>query len=131
MAAVAPTNVPSDRPESFASDLAGMFNFLIDPVAAARRLPRKWFWIGPLLVLCVAAAVYSMVSGPIGLRYAETAPMPANVTPAQYSQQLHIQAALQKFMPIVIPIFIIIGALIQTGILLATSSVLAVRAKFL
>jgi hypothetical protein len=130
MAAVVP-NVPSDRNESFVADLAGMFNFLIDPVAAARRLPRKWFWIGPLVVLCVAAIAYTVVSGPIGLRYAETAPMPANVTPEQYSKQLQIQAAFQKFMPLVMPVFIVIGALIQTGILLASSSVLAVRAKFL
>jgi hypothetical protein len=129
MAAITP-QVPSDRSGSFASDVTGMFNFLIDPVAAARCLPRKWFWIAPFVVLSAAAIFYTAVSGPMGLHYAETAPLPANVTQEQYSQQLHIQAAIQKFMPFIMPVLLLIFNLIQSGILLATSSMVAVRARF-
>src|SRR5947209_3934596 len=124
------TPVPSDRPESFASDITGMFNFLIDPAAAARCLPRKWFWLAPFVVLAATIIFYTAISGPIGLHYAETAPLPAGVTQEQYAKQLQIQGGIQKFLPIIMPVLILILYLIQTGILLLVSAMLAVRARF-
>jgi hypothetical protein len=37
--------LPAAQPEGPMSDFGGMFNFFIDAQAAAKRLPRKWFWI--------------------------------------------------------------------------------------
>lgn len=130
MAAVAPPG-PSGRHESIGSDVAGMFNFLLDPKAAARCLPRKWFWVAPFVVLSAATIFYTVISGPMSLHYAETAPIPNGVSADQYAKQLQIQGAIQKFMPVVMPLLLMIFSLISAGILLATSSMLAVRARFL
>ena len=44
--------LPSE-PTSFASDLAGIPSFLIDPESAARRVRSKWFWVGPIVLSAI------------------------------------------------------------------------------
>ena len=130
MATIA-SNLPSDKRETLGDDLAGIFSFLLDPAGAARRLDRKWFWVAPLLILSIASAIYTAVQAPMVAHFLETSPTPANVTPAQYAQQMKMSAVIYRFMPLVMPIMTAIIALIQAGILMASSSVLAVRARFL
>lgn len=130
MATIA-SNLPSGHRETFTSDLAGMFSFLLDPAGAARCLDRKWFWVAPLLILSIASAVYTAVCGPLVAHFLETSPIPPNVRPDQYAQQMRVSAAIYRFMPLVMPFLTAIILLINGGILMATSSVLAVRARFL
>jgi hypothetical protein len=61
----------------------------------------------------------------------ETSPIPPNVTPEQYAQQIRGTAMVYRILPFVMPVLLVVVALIQAGILLATSSMLAVRARFL
>lgn len=126
------TTVPQTpaRPESFAGDLAGMFNFLIDPKGAAPFLYRKWFFVAPLLIACVAWVAYMVVSGPLQQHYMETSPIPANMQPEQYAAQLRATAAIMKVMPFAIPVITVVMTVIQAALLLATSSMLAVPARF-
>jgi Yip1-like protein len=130
MATIA-SNLPSGEHETFASDLAGVFSFLMDPTGAARRLDRKWFWITPLLILSIASAIYTFVSGPMVAHFLETSPIPPNVTPEQYAQQMRMSAMIYRVLPLLMPVMIVVVALIQAAVLLATSSMLAVRARFL
>lgn len=129
MAAIAP-DVPPER-ESFASDLAGIFSFFLDPAAAARRLPRKLFWIGPIVLASLATMAYLLVSGPIMQHFLETAPIPPNTNPAQYGRALQMQAMFFRISAYSTPLIAIIMTAIVSGILLALSSVLAVRTRFI
>lgn len=130
MAAIAP-NVPSARHESFASDLAGMFSFLIDPAAAARRLPRKLFWIAPVIFTSICAILYQLGSVPIMQHYLETAPAPANVPPEQYARGMQISLAVMRYSAYAMPIFILAVTAIMAGILLGLSSIAAVKVRFI
>jgi hypothetical protein len=61
----------------------------------------------------------------------ETAPIPPNTDPAAYAKGLQIQMAIQHFIPLLMPVLIGIACLFNAAILLATSSMLAVRVTFL
>ncbi len=123
-------NASSHDSEGFASSFTGMFSFLLDPVGAARQLPKKWFWIIPTALACVVLAWYLAVTGPLTMHYMETAPTPANVPPDQYAKQIQIQGSVQHFIPFAAPLFIVFFLLLQSGLLLATSAMLAVRTTF-
>ncbi len=128
--AIAASPAPSERYESLANDFTGMWNFLVDPVAAARRLPRKWFWIAPVLALSIAAFAYMFVMTPIMEHFLQTAPMPADAPPEQFAKRLQITMGILRIETFAMPVIIVLMALIQSGILLGSSSVLAVRTTF-
>jgi hypothetical protein len=130
MATVA-SNLPSGERETFGSDIAGMFSFFFDPQGAARRLDRKFFWVLPIVVVSVLTGLYTFVSGPMVIHFMETAPAPANVSPEQYAQQIRFTGILYKFLPLITPIMVVVFDLIMAGLLVATSSMLAVRVRFL
>ncbi len=130
MDAVAP-HLPSERSEGLASDLLGVWNFLIDPAGAATRLSRKWFWITPLVIVSAAWIIYSLVQAPMLQHFLETAPTPPNTDPAAYAKGVQMQMAIQRFVPLFMPVLIGVTCLVNAAILLATSSMLAVRVTFL
>lgn len=129
MSTIAP-NVAPERSESFASDLAGMFSFLFDPQGAARRLPRKWFWVAPTLLCCIAFMIYSAVSSPILSHYMQTAPIPNGVNPDQYAQMLRMQEKFAWVGMIVAPLMVLFMFVIFSALTFAVSSMFAIQAKF-
>lgn len=119
------------RPETFGGDIAGLFNFFIDPVSAAGMLPNRFFWIAPLVFTSACTMAYLFVSGPIMQRFLETAPLPPNAAPDQYARAVHIQMTVFRFAAYATPLIAGITALIEAAVLLGLSSVAAIRARFL
>ncbi len=129
MATVVP-EMPVDGTESFASDLAGMGNFFIDPAGAAPRVFSKWFWIGPLVLFSVVSIVASYMMMPMVRHVLEVAPIPPNVTPEQYQRSMEMGLKFQSFSVYLAPIFTALLFAIEALILLGMSSVMSVPAKF-
>jgi hypothetical protein len=129
MATLVP-DVPADRPESFGADLAGMGNFLIDPAGAAPRVFRKWFWVGPLLLFSIVSIIASYLMMPVMRHVTEVAPIPPNVQPEQYQKQMEMVLKFQGILIYLAPLFTAILFAIQTAILLGTSTVMSIPAKF-
>lgn len=117
------------EPETIGGDIAGMFSFLIDPRGAAKMLNKKWFWIFPLLLAGVMLAIYQVVQAPLMLQYLQNNP-PANVPPDAFAKQLQFTTMLNHILPFIVPVFMAIFILIMAAILLGSSSVLGVKAKF-
>ena len=129
MGTLAP-ELPASSGEGFASDLAGMGNFLIDPAGAARRVHSKWFWIGPLIVISIISVVVSVLMMPITQHVLEIAPLQPGMTPAQHDRIVSIGMTVMRITtylsPIVVAIFFAIGSLILFG----SSAVFGVKARF-
>lgn len=116
-----------NEPSSFASDLAGIPSFLIDPEGAAKRVRSKWFWIAPMLIsgiVAVAAYYYIM---PFAIHAASVSPVPEGATPEQYVKGVE---TFMKFSTYVAPIFVGVISLIEALVLLAMAAVLGVSARF-
>lgn len=130
MATVAP-GVPEETRETFISDLSGMGNFFIDPAGAAPYVFRKWFWVGPLVVMSIVAMVVQSQMIPLIQHVMEVSPIPANTNPAQYQKGIQMAMTIQHVVLFIMPVFIAAILAIQAGLVTATASVLGVKAKFL
>ena len=122
--------LPANSGESFASDLAGMGNFLIDPPAAARRVHSKWFWLGPLILFSVVSIAASFVLLPITRHVMEVAPLPPGVTAEQYQRSMEIGLKIQQYAMYFAPLTAAIIYAIQAAVLLGMGAVTGVQAKF-
>lgn len=129
MSAIVP-ELPDERRESFADDLAGMGNFLIDPAGAAKHVFSNWFWIGPLIVVSLVGIIAGYIRIPITQHVLETMPMPANASPEQYERGIELGMKLQWIFLWCAPIAAAALYTIEALILLAMSSVMAINAKF-
>ncbi|HEY7303070.1 MAG TPA: hypothetical protein VH601_03065 [Bryobacteraceae bacterium] len=129
MATLVP-EMPSDRPESFGADLAGMGNFFIDPAGAAPHVFSRWFWIGPLVVFSIVSIIAGYLMTPIMRHVAEVAPIPPNVRPEQYQKTMEMMLEFQGILIYLAPLIAAILFAIQAAILLGTSVVMGIPAKF-
>lgn len=130
MATIVP-ELPSEQPESFGSDLAGMGSFFIDPTGAAKYLFRKWFWLGPLVVVGIISLVTYYLTLPMIQHVLEVTPPPANTPPEQYQRGMEIGMMIQRIIAILMPVWIAAIYAVSALILFAMCSVLSVNAKFL
>src|SRR5579883_307299 len=129
MGTLAP-ELPASSGENFASDLAGMGSFFLDPPGAARRVHSKWFWIGPLIVFSIIALVASFIIMPIAQHVMEIAPLPPNTTPEQYQRGMSIGLTIVKVSMYLAPVWAAILFDIQAAILLGSSAVMTVKTGF-
>lgn len=123
-------DLPASSGEGFGSDIAGMGNFLIDPAGAARRLPSKWFWIGPLIIFSIVSIIASFVMMPMTRHVMEVAPLPQGVSPEQYQKSMEVGLTIQRVSMYFAPVMIAIIYAIQTLVLFGTSAVMSAGAKF-
>jgi hypothetical protein len=129
MATVVP-DLPEQSRETVGNDLSGMGNFFIDPAGAARCLFRKWFWIGPALLVSVLAMAIQGQMIPFIQHAMENAPLPANADPAQYQKGIQLAITIQRVVLFIMPIFVLAMLAIQAGLVTGAASVLGVKAKF-
>jgi hypothetical protein len=122
--------MPARSGENFASDLAGMGSFFMDPPGAARRVHSKWFWVGPLVVFSIIALVASLIMMPIAQHVMEIAPLPPNTSPEQYQKGMSVGLAIMRVSMYFAPVFAAILFAIQTAVLLGSSALLGVKATF-
>ncbi len=115
---------------SLAGDLLGMFNFFIDPGAAAKLIKHKLFWIGPLVLISVVTVVVTMATLPFIIHVIEVAPPPPNTDPAAYQKSLPTIIGFYRIVPFLTPIFVVIFSLIATLVLFGTTAVMQIKAKF-
>ena len=129
MAASAP-DVPRQTRETVWDDLTGVVSFLADPEGAARRLDRKWFWLGALLISSAISLAARVLIMPLLQHVLELRPIPANVTPEQFQRQIAIGMTIQRvanyFMPLILACILAVQALI----LWASGSIAGMQAKF-
>jgi len=130
MATMVP-ELPAEHSESFGSDLAGILNFFLDPAKAAKYVFRKWFWVGPLIIVGAISLITYYLTLPMIQHVLDITPPPANTPPEQYQRGVEIGMMIQRVvafvMPVIIGVIWVVGALIM----FAMCSVLSVNAKFL
>src|SRR5579875_1859037 len=130
MATIVP-ELPAGQPESFGSDLAGIGSFLIDPAGAAKYVFRKWFWLGPLIIVGIVSLVVYYLTLPIIQHVLEVTPPPANTPPDQYQRGMEIGMMIQRIIAFLMPVVIAVIWAVSALILFAMCSVFSVNAKFL
>jgi hypothetical protein len=118
--------LPSEA-NSFASDLAGIPSFLIDPESAARRVYSKWFWIAPVLISSIIAVVTFKYITPYALHAASVSAIPDGVTAEQYAKGVEMGMKFNTFLS---PVFVVAVYAIEALLLIAMSAVLGASAKF-
>jgi hypothetical protein len=123
-------DLPASSGDGFGSDIAGMGNFLIDPPGAARRLPSKWFWIGPLIIFSIVSIIASFVVMPMTRHVMEVAPLPQGVSPEQYQKSMEVGLTIQRVSMYFAPVMVAVIYAIQTLVLFGTSAVMSIGAKF-
>ena len=124
------SGLPTDRPESLADDIVGMGNFLIDPVGAARCVFRKWFWLGPLVLISIVSTIAIYMRMPIMQHVLEVAPPPLNLSPEQFQKNIGIAMTVQRVSMYLTPVLTGVFMAIQALILFGMCSIVTVNAKF-
>jgi hypothetical protein len=116
--------------ESFLNDFAGATDFLIDARGAARRLPRKWFWIAPVVIVSIIMLVCGIMNFPIVQQAMANQPPPPNANPDQFQNQMRVVFTIQKvatyFSPLLLMVFLAISALI----IMASCVIIDLKPKF-
>jgi hypothetical protein len=129
MSTIAP-EFPVEHGETLVFDLAGMPSFLIDPQAAAKRVFTKWFWVGPLILFSLVSFIASYLMMPMIQHVLEVSPIPANTSPEQYQKGIDMGMKIQHITMYLAPLTVAALYAIQTLIVFAMCSILAVNAKF-
>jgi hypothetical protein len=129
MATFAP-ELPANQPEGIASDLAGMWSFLVDPAGAARRVHSKWFWVGPLILFSLVSAVASYLLLPMVQHVLEISPLPEGATPEQFQKGVQMSLTVQRILMWFMPVYAFVIFSIQAAILLGMSTMTGVKARF-
>jgi hypothetical protein len=122
--------LPGPQPESFFSDIAGMFNFLIDPKAAARHVRSKWFWVAPVILMSIIGLAAGILMQPIVRHVLEVTPPPPNVDPERYQKSMAIGIKISQYTQFLAPIAVMATVAIDALVLFATCSVMSVKASF-
>lgn len=130
MATLAP-GVPDESRETLLNDLSGMGNFFIDPAGSAKCVFRKWFWLGPVIVMSIIAMIVQSQMIPMIQHVMEVSPLPTNSDPAQYQKGIQIAMMIQHVVLFAMPVFIVAILAIQAALITGTASLLSVKTKFL
>ena len=123
--------ITQEEQGSFAGDLVGMFNFFIDPAAAAKLIRHKWFWVGPIVLVSIVSITIGILLMPVVQQVLLNQPPPPGQDPAQFQRGMAIGLQIQKYATFCTPILVIIILAISAAILFGTCSVMQVKAKFL
>jgi Yip1 domain len=123
--------ITQEEQGSFAGDLVGMFNFYIDPGAAAKLIRHKWFWVGPILLVSICSIIIGVLLMPVVQQVLLNQPPPPGQDPAQYQRGLAIGLQIQKYATYCSPILVIILLAISAAILFGSCSVMQIKTKFL
>jgi hypothetical protein len=129
MGTLAP-ELPARSGESFASDLAGMGSFFIDPQGAARRVHTRWFWIGPLVIFSIVSIIATGIMMPLVRQVMETGPLPQGATPEQYQKGIALTMLMMRLTMYCAPIIAAVLFAIQAAVLLGASALMSVKATF-
>lgn len=124
------SGLPADRPESLADDIVGMGNFFVDPAGAAKRIFRKWFWLGPLVLISIVSTITIYMRMPLMQHVLEVAPPPANLSPEQFQKNIGIAMMMQRIAMYLTPVLTGVFMAIQALILFGMCSIVTVNAKF-
>jgi hypothetical protein len=128
---MADQTLPAAEPESPMSDFIGMFNFFIDAPAAAKRLPRKWFCIAPLILDSIVLISIGVLNMPLVQQAMANQPPPPNVDPARYQRGMQVGLMIQKVATFLSPLIMAIIWAVMALIVWATCSVVSIQARFL
>jgi hypothetical protein len=121
----------AEAPEGFLSNFTGMFNFLMDPGGAAKRLPRKFFWIAPLIVVSIIYMVCGFSNIPLVQQAVANQPPPANANPEQFQRGMQMVLTFQRIGIYLAPLIFLVISAASALIVLAGASILALKARFL
>src|SRR5947209_6876155 len=124
------SGLPTGHPESFVDDIVGMGSFFIDPAGAARRMHRKWFWLGPLVLISIVSTIAIYIRMPFMEHVMEVAPA-SNTNPEQFQKGIDLAMAIQRVSMYLTPVLTGIFMALQALILFGMCSVVTVNAKFL
>ncbi|HEX4231790.1 MAG TPA: YIP1 family protein [Bryobacteraceae bacterium] len=122
--------LPDQHSDSFLSYVTGMFNFLIDPKAAARYVHSKWFWVAPVILMSIIGLAAGIIMQPIVRHVLEVTPPPPNANPEQYQRSMAIGIKIAQFGAYLAPVGVIVTVAIDALVLFATCSVMSVKASF-
>jgi hypothetical protein len=115
----------------FLSDFSGMFNFLMDPGGAAKRLPRKFFWIAPLILVSAIFMACGFLNLPLVQQAMMNQPPPPNANPEQFQKGMQMAMMFQRAGIYLSPLIFLVISALSALIVLATASVLGLKARFL
>jgi hypothetical protein len=122
--------LPVPHPESFLSDITGMFNFLIDPKGAARYVHSKWFWVAPVILTSIIGIAAGIMMQPIVRHVLEVTAPPPNVSPEQYQRSMAIGIKISQVAVYLAPVLVLATVAIDALVLFAACSVMSVKASF-
>ncbi|HXR77957.1 MAG TPA: YIP1 family protein [Bryobacteraceae bacterium] len=123
--------LPAAEPESPMSDFGGMFNFFIDAQAAAKRLPRKWFWIAPLILASIVLIVLGVLNMPLVQQAMMNQPPPPNMDPERYQHGMQVGMMIQKVAVFLSPVIMVVFWAIMALIVYGACAVISIQARFI
>ena len=121
------TDEISNEKGGFASDLAGLPCFFIDPEGAAKRVHSRWFWIMPLVVASVIGISVATFMMPIVLHVISVSPMPDGVNADEYMQRVSMFTKITTYLS---PILTALIWALEAAVMLGIAVVSGVKARF-
>jgi hypothetical protein len=106
-----------------------MLNIFIDPKAAVDRFrDKKYAWLGPVLFTGAVSAVIGWMTAPVAIRVMLQNP-PEGVRVEQLEQSIPLISMMYKIGSLTSPIIVGVMTLVSAAVLLATCSIMDIKAK--
>jgi hypothetical protein len=113
-----------------ASGFIGMFNAFVDPQGLAKRVPAKWFWVGPVITVTIIFVVVGYLMAPFTSQMIDVQMAQRNMPPEQLEKAKSVAHIIGKVTMFAIPVFMFLFLMLGALLVNVTASMVGLRTKF-
>lgn len=127
--APSPAAPPPQPVANLKEGILGLLNVYIDPVSTARRVPLKWFWIYPLIVLSIVSTIVQSQLIPFTLQAMRMDP-PNGASGEQLDRIISMTSTISHVAAYCSPLIILLFTAIAALLVMALGAIVDARVRF-
>jgi hypothetical protein len=113
-----------------ASGFIGMFNAFVDPEGLAKRVPAKWFWVGPIVTVTLIFIVFGYLMQPFTMQLIDAQMAQRNIPADQLERAKSTAHTIGGVIGFAIPVFALLFTMLLALLVNVTGSMVGLRTKF-
>ena len=113
-----------------ADGLIGMMNVFVDPASTAKRVPGRWSWVSPVIVLSSIYVVFGYLMLPYAMQMVDARMAQQNLPPERIENAKRIAHTFSQFSIVITPAFVIGFLALTAWLIVVTGSVVGTGGRF-
>jgi len=122
--------VPQEPVAGLGDGIVGMLSAYFDPATAAKKIAMRWFWIYPLIVICIAVTVQGIMMQPYAPGITAHALQERGISGDALQNQMAISLKVQRVIVYIVPVFVALMMALSAWLISVAGSIVDVRTKF-